>query len=344
MYVLNETPGRTCRIGDKKYLFFSGYSYLGMNHVNEFVSLVKEGMEKYGILYPSSRISNTRLELYDKLERRLSVITGKEESVSFSSGFLAGKTISEILSSAGKIFCAPGTHPAIKVKDEPPLSNDFVVWKKEVVERINLPGENNFVLMADSVDILTATQHDLSFIKHIDPSKKIIFLVDDSHGIGITGAKGKGIVSELPQMPNVEFIISYSLSKAYNIEGGAVSCSPKWAAELRAHPNYTGSTAINPALAYAFLHAKDLYKKQREKLIQNIQQLKDHLPSCLLHNHSELPIFICRDEKAAELFFKEKMVISSFGYPDPASKKINRVVLNALHSAKDIDKLSRVKL
>jgi 7-keto-8-aminopelargonate synthetase-like enzyme len=342
MIVLKETPGRTCEIRGKEYLFFSGYSYLGMNHVKEFISRVKEGIKKYGVLYPSSRISNTRLDLYDKLESRLSVITGKEESVSFSSGFLAGKTISDILSSKGKIFCAPGTHPAIRIKGEHPLANDFIEWKKEVVNRINFPGENDFVLMADSVDILSASQHDFSFLQHIEPSKKIIFLVDDSHGIGITGKKGRGIVSQLPQLPNVEFIISYSLSKAFNIEGGAVSCSSNRAAELRAHPNYTGSTAINPSLAYAFIQCKDLYEEHREKLFENTRQLKDHLPSCFLQNHSELPIFMCRDEKAAELFFKKKMVISSFGYPDPASKKINRVILNALHTKRDIEKLAKV--
>src|SRR5437762_1440775 len=99
MHILDSTPGRTCMINGKEYLFFSGYSYLGMNHVTEFRELVKKGTDKYGVLYPSSRISNTRLAIYEEFENHLSEMTGMEETVSFSSGYLAGETISDLLSS-----------------------------------------------------------------------------------------------------------------------------------------------------------------------------------------------------------------------------------------------------
>ncbi len=105
MFELDNTPGRKCMITGKEFLFFSGYSYLGMNYVKQFRDNVKEGMDKYGILFPSSRISNTRLKLYEKFENRLSKITGME-TVSFSSGYLAGKTISAILSSHNNILVA----------------------------------------------------------------------------------------------------------------------------------------------------------------------------------------------------------------------------------------------
>src|SRR5207248_3332410 len=99
MYILDSTPGRICMIKGKEYLFFSGYSYLGMNHIKEFRDLIKECIEQYGALYPSSRISNTRLAIYEEFEHYLSEMTGMEETVSFSSGYLAGETISNLLSS-----------------------------------------------------------------------------------------------------------------------------------------------------------------------------------------------------------------------------------------------------
>ena len=38
--------------------------------------------------------------------------------------------------------------------------------------------------------------------------------------------------------------------------------------------------------------------------------------------------------------FEEKgVIISSFSYPDPAGKKYNRIVLNALHTKDDMDYL-----
>ncbi len=340
MFELNNTPGRKCLIAGKEFLFFSGYSYLGMNYVKEFKELVKEGIDKYGILFPSSRISNTRLQLYEKFENRLSEITGMEETVSFSSGYLAGQTIADILSSHKNILVAPGTHPAIHIATAQKInSTNFNDWKNEVVDLINFSDENDFVLLADSVDILKARVHHFSFVENIRPFKKIIFLIDDSHGIGILGKNGEGIISQLPKKENIEYILSYSLSKAFNIEGGAVSCSKKLAEKLRQHPNYTGSTAINPALAHAFIKSQKLYALQRKKLKKNIAWLKKHLPHYILNHEDDLPVFICEDENAEAFFYTNGIIISSFGYPDPTSKKINRVVINALHTKNDLEKL-----
>lgn len=340
MFQFNDTPGRACRVDGKEFLFFSGYAYLGMNHVKKFTGLIKEGIDKYGILFPSSRISNTRLKLYAKFESRLSEITGMEDTVSFSSGYLAGNTISGILSSHKNIFVAPGTHPAINIEiPQKTKSSNFNEWKNEITALINSSDENEFILLSDSVDVLKAYVHNFSFIKNIDPSKKIVFLIDDSHGIGILGDHGEGIISQLPKKGNVEYIISYSLSKAFNIEGGAVSCSTKWTNILRQHANYAGSTAISPSLMYAFINSKKLYLSQRDKLLKNITYFKKHLPDNVETHAFDIPVFICCNENAENSFYKKKAIISSFGYPDPSSPKINRIVINALHTKKDIQKL-----
>ncbi len=339
MFQLENSPGRTCLIDNKEYLFFSGYSYLGMNHVKEFTGFVKEGIKKYGVLFPSSRISNTRLKLYEKFEESLSALTGMEDTVSFSSGFLAGKTISEILSSYKNILVAPQTHPAIKIESTIKFTAEtFLNWKDEIVTLINSSDENEFVLIADSVNILRAEVNNFSFLENINPSKKIIFLIDDSHGIGILGKTGEGIIPQLPKKSNIEYIICYSLSKAFNIEGGAVSCSKTRAKKLRQHSNYTASTAINPALAHAFIKSKKLYAAQRKKLFKNLQYLKKHLPASLLRHDFDLPVFICKEEMAEENFYGKGIIISSFGYPDPSSNKIIRIVISALHTKKDLQK------
>jgi 7-keto-8-aminopelargonate synthetase-like enzyme len=342
MFELNRIPGRTCSVDGKEFLFFSGYSYLGMNHVKDFTKLVKEGIDKYGILFPSSRISNTRLSLYKEFENDLSELTAMEDSVSFSSGFLAGKTISDILSSYKNILVAPDTHPAIAIKNKSKTNNTtFNEWNNDTVNFINTSDENEFVLISDSLNILTAEVHDFSFLKNIKENKKIIYLIDDSHGIGILGKNGAGIASELLKKINVEFIVCYSLSKAFNIEGGAISCSKEIADKLREHPNYSGSTAINPSLIHAFLKSEKLYSQQRERLFENIARFKKSLPADVL-NKKNLPIIICKNENADDIFYKKNIIISSFGYPLPSSKKVNRIIINALHTKKDIRKLSQV--
>lgn len=342
MFYLENTPGRTCKIKGKEFLFFSGYSYLGMNYLKEFTDFVKEGMDKYGILFPSSRVSNTRLKLYEKFENQLSLITGMEDTVSFSSGYLAGKTISEILSSYKNILVAPNTHPAINIQPTQTIDSlNFIDWKNKVLNLINASHETGYILISDSVNILEAQVNDFSFLENIHPSKKIIFLIDDSHGIGILGSTGSGIISQLPKKNNIEYILSYSLSKAFNIEGGAVSCSKILTETLRRHQNYTASTAINPALAYAFTKSKKLFLLQKEKLFKNVSYLQKHLPALIISSSSGLPIFLCKNENAESIYYKNGIIISSFAYPNPSSKKINRIVINALHTKKDLQQLYR---
>src|SRR5207248_2620755 len=95
----------------------------------------------------------------------------------------------------------------------------------------------------------------------------------------------------------VEYIICYSLSKAFNLSGGAVSCSADWAKKLRQHPAYSGSTAMSPALIQTFLSSRNLYSAQRKKLFDNIILLQKQ-QSPFFKNHSSLPVFISTDEDA----------------------------------------------
>jgi 8-amino-7-oxononanoate synthase len=344
MVELQNTPGRTCMMNGEEFLFFSGYSYLGMNHVNEFTDLVKEGIDKYGLLFPSSRISNTRLKLYEEFENCLSELNGMEDTVSFSSGFLAGQTIASLLSAHKDIYSAPGTHPAIRSKiinEEGKLT--FTDWSLTISDFINSSEENEFVIACDSINILTSAIHDFSFLKNISAAKKVIVLIDDSHGIGIIGNNGAGINSLLPKENNIEYITSYSLSKAFNLHGGGVSCSKYWGEKLRHHPNYTASTSIAPFFIHTYLHSKNLYALQREKLFRNIAYLKtQHTSTGILKNDFDLPVFICDKTNAEEHFYNNKVIISSFNYPYPTSDKINRIIISALHTTQDIDKLTSI--
>ncbi|MDB5193623.1 MAG: pyridoxal phosphate-dependent aminotransferase family protein [Segetibacter sp.] len=335
MHLLNAAPGRTANVNGEDFLFFSGYAYLGLSHVNEFTALVKEGIDRYGVLHPSSRISNTRLTIYDELESKLSALTGQEDTVTFSSGFLSGRAVIETLfTDSIPCYTIPGSHPAIAANTKLLTWN----WQQQLLDEVTQSNETAFILLLDSVNPLTAIVADLSLLENIRDNKKITCIIDDSHGIGLLGKQGEGISASLPQLTNVEYIITYSLSKALHINGGAVSCSKLLAERLRHSPYYTASTAIAPSLAYAFIHAESLYNTQREKLRHNIATLINLLAeSSEVAYYPQLPFFIMHHNASLDGFTKNKIIISSFSYPDPTGKKINRLVVNALHSKEDLE-------
>jgi 8-amino-7-oxononanoate synthase len=340
MFTLERSPGRTAVIAGKEFLFFSGYSYLGMSHVQEFIDLVGEGIKRFGILHPSSRISNTQLSIYEETEKLLSSLTRQENTVLYSSGFLAGRAaIETLVKDSANCFAVPGTHPAIQANVQP-LSNN---WQQHFIEIVEQDSSDTFTLLCDSVNPLTAAITDFSFLTTVSPSKKITCIIDDSHGIGLLGKHGEGISSTLPKVSNVEYVISYSLSKAFHINGGAISCNSEIANVLRQSPYYTASTSVAPSLCYAFINGQTLYKNQREKLLQNVgwlrEQLKDNKS---ISSYPLLPIFVLPEEYNQDYFSERNIIISSFPYPNPSGKIINRIVLNALHTQEDLEMVAAI--
>jgi 7-keto-8-aminopelargonate synthetase-like enzyme len=339
MYFLNQKPGRTALINNEEYLFFSGYSYLGMSYVHEFNSLTREGIEKYGLLHPSSRISNTRLSLYKPFEEKLAVLTGMEACVSFSSGYLSGYSISSVLSNHPRLYVSPYAHPAVTPAGRSSAIG-FDDWKKEMLQSIEKNKPNEIAIITDSINTSIGCVHDFSFLNEIPTAVKVICLVDDSHGMGLLGENGEGVISILPKLPNIEYIINSSLSKAFHLEGGAVCCSAYWADKIRQQHSYTGSTPVMPAFAHTFLNAAGLYNEQRKKLYQNIHSLVEKIKGLNGVNNYGLPIFVLHSSLTEEVFGPDKIIISSFGYPDPDNDKNNRIVLNALHTDADLDYLA----
>ncbi|CAN5500508.1 8-amino-7-oxononanoate synthase [soil metagenome] len=314
-FFFDAKPGRTAMVNGKEYLFFSGYSYLGMQQVPEFIALVKEGINKYGWLFPSSRISNTRLNIFEEAEMLLSAITGMEATLLVSSGFTAGRLATAPFTN--ELINLESSHPAIRRNSDSRKGNIFAV---------------------DSVETLNASITDFSFVKKDQNDKTII--VDDSHGIGLIGVNGEGIVSRLPEKEDTTYILTYSLSKAFHINAGAISCSAAMGAQYRKHHAYTSATAPSPALLYAFIKAQSIYALQRIKLQRNMEYfqklIKDHSD---IHYHPELPVFILPESIDVQKLIDQSIIISSFSYPDVNGKKFNRIVLNALHTKEDLEKL-----
>jgi 7-keto-8-aminopelargonate synthetase-like enzyme len=313
-YSTDISPGRTFNTKEKEYLFFSGYGYLGVQHIPEFSALVKEGIDKYGWLFPSSRISNTQLSLYKECEALLSSITGMEETVLTSSGFNAGRLATGLFKD--EVMNVQFAHPAI-----------FAANKTD---------KNVYAL--NSVNPLTASINNIEF--ETDHHNKIV-IIDDSHGFGLIGKNGEGIVSKLPSSSSTKYIIAYALSKACSINAGAVSCNKTVANELRKLPIYAAATAPSPALLYAFIKGQHIYAEQRKKLCDNMQYFQACISTLKdVYYHKEIPIFILPPYINEAMFEQNNIIISSFAYPDIDGEKTHRIVLNALHTKNDLDQLA----
>lgn len=359
-----EAPGRIIVRDGHPYLFFSGYSYLGMSHVPAFIDLLKEGLDRYGALFPSSRISNTPLALYGHLEHYLAQLTSSEAAVTFSSGFLACQAIGQLLGGMAEVLVAPGTHPATGLRStaDPPAgagADAYDAWCAFVLEYTSISPAREFLLVVDSVAPLEGVIHDFMFLQDLHRNKRFTVLIDDSHGIGWMGEHGEGIPGMLMHLPHIEYVLVYSLSKALHVEGGAVSCSRGMADRLRRSPFYTAATAMAPAFAHALLQAGPLYEVQRTRLAHNVAVLTRLAGEAgllgvgavaggdagatrgggALLEATAIPVFLCGAGGVGAYLEGRDILISSFAYPDPEGFPVERVVLSALHERDDLKTL-----
>ncbi len=335
---LTQKPGRTTIINKEEYLFFSGYSYLGLGENEEFLQLIKEGIDKYGVVYPSSRISNTPLDIYAEFESKLAQLTSTDAAAVFSSGFLSARTAVEIVAHQMNVYYQYPTHPASSYYSNAIQIEEGKNWADFLTER-EAANELTFALAADSINPTPGTITDFSFLQSLPLKFQVTLIVDDSHGIGWMGKNGEGIVSAFQLPGNIELLLNFSLSKAYHINAGAVCGSQKWIDLVKQHVNFTTSTPPMPALAYAWLRAPTIFEQQRNFLHQNIQYLQKLLLGVTFATNAGTPVFVIHKQSVAQYLFQNNLIISSFSYPRPESNAINRVVVNALHQKTDLQKL-----
>lgn len=339
------TPGRTVTIAGRTCLFFSGFSYLGMHAMPAFREALKTGIDQFGPVFLSSRVANVRLSIYEELEHALAVLFRQQAAAAYSSGYLAAQAAVHYAAQQGELLYAPGAHPALRLNGAAVPDLDWETWTQQTVARINSRPDHTFVLAADAVNPLTSTINDFSWLAAVE--RKVLAVIDDSHGAGILGMEGEGIVHALPVHAPLRYLLTASLAKAYSIEGGLVAGHAADIAAMKKQPVFTASSPIMPANAYAFLQSQPLYAARRNKLRLNIeyfQQLIANNP--MVHNPHDLPVFLLqpgdRQPGIDKYLLDHDVIISSFAYPDPSSPPIHRIVLSALHEPFDMDAVARM--
>lgn len=334
-------PGRTVLVDGQEFLFFSGTSYLGMSSNQEFHKKIFKGFEKYGSNYPMSRISNIRLKIYDEFESWLSAFLNTEDTITLSSGFLAGRLLIEYFQTNGNLLFAPNTHPAIKEINRTTDTSDFKVWVEKSVETINKSKNTEWVIFTDSMSPLYTEVYSFDWLSDINSCKNVTVIIDDSHGLGIIGSKNRGITDLLNNYNNVEYIVMASLGKAFGVPGGVISGTKDTISQLRNTPFFSACSPIIPAYIYAFMTTAELRDIEIKKLISNLNFMKSKFEKYDSFVFDEyFPVFRTHYHSLFDYCFKRGIFISSFSYPTSEDEKFTRIVLNSRHTMDDLTLLS----
>lgn len=331
-----QSPNTEIFINQEAYLYFSGTSYLGVSTHHKFQKNVSESIQKWGTSYGSSRNANLKLAIYNNAELFLSGFLEKEAAVTVSSGTLAGQfALKALEKKVDTFFFMPKTHPAIMPSNAKPVFVNGTL-NPHVLEQKS----THICIVTDAIAALETNPFSFEFLKQISTTTKITLLIDESHSLGVLGKDGNGISNQLPKLEHVECVVVSSLGKAYGVNGGVISGKSTFINSIKEDARFIGSAGMSPAFLDCFIHSQNFYKKQRRKLQENCKYLFNALSNYKNINISKIyPVFFFDDEHIADYLFSKKIIITNFYYP-PSAKKMNRIVLNANHTKKQLDILS----
>lgn len=360
---ISHLPGRTIDIDGQEYLYFSGTAYLGLPQNTAFQTLIQEGLYQYGSVYGSSRNGNLQLSIYEEAEAKLAVWAGAEASLTLSSGMLAGQAaIRQLMLEGYEFIYSPDVHPAVWHLPQVEIpKGSFEVWSEQfkvgsrqssvyssqftdqppIINRAANRHQSPICLVTNSVDALHGKLYDFGWVNDIPDEIEVVLLIDDSHGLGVTGEEGQGVWKRIPKRKNVRLIVTASLAKAMGLPGGVIFSDSDTIQRVRSTAYFGGCSPIAPDHLYAYLHAEALYKEAYVRLQANIQQFVDAIRDINLFSFTEgYPVFYTERDELYPFLLERGIFVYSFSYPKPTDKANTRVVICAWHTTEDIKKLS----
>ena len=339
---IESFPGREILIQGKKYLYFGGTSYLGLQTDATFQNLFIENIKRYGTNYGASRKSNLRLSIFEKGERYLAKLVGAQACVTVSSGYLAGQLVAQAMTGkAHRLFYAPNTHSALyPVKTR--AYTTFTALNIALREHLQSKSDITPVVFLDAIDFSGCNYPDFTPLQML-PLDEVILVVDDSHGIGVVGKNGGGVYRMLSRLSIKELVVCCSLGKGFGIQAGAVFGEKDRIAQLMETAFFGGASPAAPAALATLIEAEGLYSEKRIELQSHIELFVDSLKNPKkFSGMAGHPAFSFSDVQLTEYLEQQGIILTNFPYPDEHSQLMSRIVLSAHHLEDDIDKLTRL--
>ena len=332
---VEEFPDRTILDEGKEYLYFGGTSYLGMATHPEYQNLLCNSIRIWGTAYGSSRNSNIKLSIYQKAESLFANNSGAEAALMVSSGTLAGRLVIDYLSKSHEHFYHyPKTHPAILKDSSVPL---FVDGKLH--PRLTDDIKESVVIAADSLLSLEVQPTNFDFLEAISSSKKITLLIDESHSLGIVGAKGEGIFKTINHPKISQKIMISSLTKAYGCSGGVIAGNKEVIQMIQNDAVFISAAGMNPIFLQTFVDGQALLQNQLNKMRANLKFFYGDtaLPSLFKYDLN-YPVIYSNSNLIFDYLKSKDMIITNFKYPN-YELLMNRIVITANHTKSDLEQL-----
>ena len=341
--------------GEPLFLFCSN-DYLGLSFDPELHERYKTALEASGLGSGAARlISGTRPE-HIEFEKKIAHFLKKESALLFSSGYLANLgVLSSFLGSEDLIVMDKLSHASLI--DAAKLSGAHLrIFPHRNMERaeeilIHEKDRKKKVIVTDSVFSMDGDLAPLKELVDLKNKHEAILILDEAHGLGVYGEKGRGAAEAARLLDQVDIFIA-TLSKAFGQIGGIVAGDKLLIDFLinRARV-FIYDTALPPAIPQTCSHAleKIQHSNLRDKLWENVRTVRGLLTELGFQISEEpspiIPIIVGSEERAltfSKKLLENKIFIPAIRYPTVGKGKARlRLTVSAAHGPQEINLLKK---
>jgi 8-amino-7-oxononanoate synthase len=273
---LSDSEGVTATFEGKEVVMIGSNNYLGLTTDPRVRQAATEALERFGPSVTGSRFLNGTLEFHLELERRLANFVGKEAALVFSTGYQTCLgTVSAIVGKGDYAILDKDAH-ASTVDGAMMARGELKRFKHNDVDDLErvlskLPKEAGKLVVVDGVYSMGGDIAKLPEIVEICKTYGARLMVDDAHGLGVTG-KGYGTSAHFNVTEDVDLIMG-TFSKSFASIGGFIAGDADIMHYVQHHARPLIFSAALPAPnAAAVLAALDIMETEP----QHVEKLWDN--------------------------------------------------------------------
>lgn len=351
---LQNSEGTTAVFEGHDVVMIGSNNYLGLTTHPKVRQAAMDAIKTYGTSCTGSRFLNGTLELHLELERRLARFMKTEAALTFTTGYQTNVgTITALVGKGDYVIVDKEDHASIVdgclmcFGEMRRFSHNDVSSLEGVLSK--LPEDAGKLVVVDGVYSMGGDIAPLPDIVRICKKYGARIMVDDAHGIGVTGPGGRGTAAHFGLMEDVDVVMG-TFSKSFASVGGFVAGSADVLHYIQHHARaLIFSASLPPANAATVLACLDIIESDPsivEQLWENGEYMRANLKRLGYDTgRSNTPIIplIIRDDVRTVLAWRALADAGVYTNPVvppgvPANMSLLRTSYTATHRREHLDR------
>jgi 7-keto-8-aminopelargonate synthetase-like enzyme len=349
-------PGREIEVNGRTVTNFGSDSFLGLDRDERVLAAVRRGLEKWGAHNGASRAFSS-VRANTDAEDKLAAWLGTETTLIYPSVTLANVgAIPGLVGRQDLLVMDEQAHNSMQEGAKIAKANGVRVATfshcnpAALREVLDAAGDYRVAVVAvDGVYSMSGELPPLAALNEVAVSRRAVLYVDDAHGTGVIGTRGRGTVLDALGSYDNALVVG-SLSKGFSCAGGFIGCSKeiKQLLKMRSNTYIFGGPVVPPYLE-AVCEVCDIlmspeYETLASRLRQNLAQLTDGLRALnliVLGGATPIVSVLAGDEevtlKAGNFLFEAGYYVQSVTFPAvPYHAGVLRIQVNANHTTASV--------